>query len=160
MMVIHNYVCIGWGGCWVDGIELIVIFFFFSSRRRHTRCADVTGVQTCALPICVSPTSFFIGPFYFYILWTYRAYCPSPYKWREHNFQNSTPVHVCMLCSPRIKTCAIILRNPVYVLFPRYFVSFCSLQPNSVTQIDPACYKKLWNSWKSGHGSSDREGGI
>ena len=26
-------------------------FFFFSSRRRHTRCADVTGVQTCALPI-------------------------------------------------------------------------------------------------------------
>src|SRR3546814_7792075 len=25
---------------------------FFSSRRRHTRCALVTGVQTCALPIC------------------------------------------------------------------------------------------------------------
>src|SRR3546814_3879132 len=34
---------------------LIFIFFFFcfffSSRRRHTRCALVTGVQTCALPI-------------------------------------------------------------------------------------------------------------
>src|SRR3546814_3571102 len=30
------------------------VFFFFSSRRRHTRCALVTGVQTCALPI--SPT--------------------------------------------------------------------------------------------------------
>src|SRR3546814_7462912 len=28
-----------------------VCFFFFSSRRRHTRCALVTGVQTCALPI-------------------------------------------------------------------------------------------------------------
>src|SRR3546814_19147851 len=28
-------------------------FFFFSSRRRHTRCALVTGVQTCALPISV-----------------------------------------------------------------------------------------------------------
>src|SRR3546814_15508095 len=27
--------------------------FFFSSRRRHTRCALVTGVQTCALPIYV-----------------------------------------------------------------------------------------------------------
>src|SRR3546814_16957559 len=27
------------------------IYFFFSSRRRHTRCALVTGVQTCALPI-------------------------------------------------------------------------------------------------------------
>src|SRR3546814_8184596 len=31
-----------------------VYFFFFSSRRRHTRCALVTGVQTCALPICWS----------------------------------------------------------------------------------------------------------
>src|SRR3546814_1845230 len=29
----------------------LVLFFFFSSRRRHTRCALVTGVQTCALPI-------------------------------------------------------------------------------------------------------------
>src|SRR3546814_4972411 len=28
-------------------------FFFVSSRRRHTRCALVTGVQTCALPIWV-----------------------------------------------------------------------------------------------------------
>src|SRR3546814_4872804 len=27
------------------------VMFFFSSRRRHTRCALVTGVQTCALPI-------------------------------------------------------------------------------------------------------------
>src|SRR3546814_6233181 len=31
---------------------MFVFFFFFSSRRRHTRCALVTGVQTCALPIC------------------------------------------------------------------------------------------------------------
>src|SRR3546814_6137917 len=29
----------------------LFIVFFFSSRRRHTRCALVTGVQTCALPI-------------------------------------------------------------------------------------------------------------
>src|SRR3546814_2283878 len=28
-----------------------LVVFFFSSRRRHTRCALVTGVQTCALPI-------------------------------------------------------------------------------------------------------------
>src|SRR3546814_2867036 len=27
------------------------LFVFFSSRRRHTRCALVTGVQTCSLPI-------------------------------------------------------------------------------------------------------------
>src|SRR3546814_3279173 len=31
---------------------LVVCVVFFSSRRRHTRCALVTGVQTCALPIC------------------------------------------------------------------------------------------------------------
>src|SRR3546814_1165756 len=30
---------------------MLYISFFFSSRRRHTRCALVTGVQTCALPI-------------------------------------------------------------------------------------------------------------
>src|SRR3546814_19216046 len=29
----------------------LLYLFFFSSRRRHTRCALVTGVQTCALPI-------------------------------------------------------------------------------------------------------------
>src|SRR3546814_10479323 len=31
----------------------VVLLFFFSSRRRHTRCALLTGVQTCALPISV-----------------------------------------------------------------------------------------------------------
>src|SRR3546814_1728863 len=30
---------------------VFALIFFFSSRRRHTRCALVTGVQTCALPI-------------------------------------------------------------------------------------------------------------
>src|SRR3546814_4489598 len=39
----------------------LVIVFFFSSRRRHTRCALVTGVQTCALPICHC----FNGPYKF-----------------------------------------------------------------------------------------------
>src|SRR5881397_758297 len=32
-------------------INLFISFFFFSSRRRHTRWLNVTGVQTCALPI-------------------------------------------------------------------------------------------------------------
>src|SRR3546814_7735767 len=31
--------------------NVLFLCFFFSSRRRHTRCALVTGVQTCALPI-------------------------------------------------------------------------------------------------------------
>src|SRR3546814_7161226 len=37
-----------------------VFLFFFSSRRRHTRCALVTGVQTCALPIL---NAFVLGNF-------------------------------------------------------------------------------------------------
>src|SRR3546814_7894799 len=36
--------------------SLFFSFFFCSSRRRHTRCALVTGVQTCALPILLSLT--------------------------------------------------------------------------------------------------------
>src|SRR3546814_3793624 len=32
-------------------VESVDDMFFFSSRRRHTRCALVTGVQTCALPV-------------------------------------------------------------------------------------------------------------
>src|SRR3546814_6898244 len=39
-------------------ISVYLFLFFFSSRRRHTRCALVTGVQTCALPI-FSSWSFF-----------------------------------------------------------------------------------------------------
>src|SRR3546814_5252658 len=35
----------------VDVLIVLYIYFFLSSRRRHTRCALVTGVQTCALPI-------------------------------------------------------------------------------------------------------------
>src|SRR3546814_8446541 len=33
-------------------VFVLFVIFFFSSRRRHTRCALVTGVQTCAFPIC------------------------------------------------------------------------------------------------------------
>src|SRR3546814_3372103 len=41
-----------------DAVLLACAVFFFSSRRRHTRCALVTGVQTCALPIsCIDTTS-------------------------------------------------------------------------------------------------------
>src|SRR3546814_5071097 len=43
----------------------MVYFFFFSSRRRHTRCALVTGVQACALPIypIPSPQGVFAGEY-------------------------------------------------------------------------------------------------
>src|SRR3546814_14120563 len=39
-------------------IGTVCIVVFFSSRGRHTICALVTGVQTCALPICTSKSSF------------------------------------------------------------------------------------------------------
>src|SRR3546814_3685620 len=39
---------------WQSFRSFLVCFFFFSSRRRHTRCALVTGVQTCALPISMA----------------------------------------------------------------------------------------------------------
>src|SRR3546814_4851466 len=35
---------------------------FCSGRRRHTRCALVTGVQTCALPICGGGTEHRLVP--------------------------------------------------------------------------------------------------
>src|SRR3546814_3170990 len=50
LMIDSLVVCMGS----IRGMFYYVIFlcvFFFSSRRRHTRCALVTGVQTCALPI-------------------------------------------------------------------------------------------------------------
>src|SRR3546814_1600618 len=37
--------------------DMFTVMFFFSSRRRHTICALVTGVQTCALPISVVPAA-------------------------------------------------------------------------------------------------------
>src|SRR3546814_8176141 len=40
---------------------LLLCVCFFSSRRRHTRCALVTGVQTCALPIALEPCAMCAG---------------------------------------------------------------------------------------------------
>src|SRR3546814_2126131 len=47
---LHCYFVFIWLCIFVDCF-LVCFVFFFSSRRRHTRCALVTGVQTCALPI-------------------------------------------------------------------------------------------------------------
>src|SRR3546814_6803141 len=43
-------------GCSRFACVLVDVCFFLSSRRRHTRCALVTGVQTCALPISAYDT--------------------------------------------------------------------------------------------------------
>src|SRR3546814_1911491 len=55
-------------------VLLFFVFFFFSSRRRHTRCALVTGVQTCALPILLGVTD--VGA-YFPRRVTYHPTCHS-----------------------------------------------------------------------------------
>src|SRR3546814_2842837 len=47
--------------CWELSVCSCVCIFFFSSRRRHTRCALVTGVQTCALPIFFEPEMLIAG---------------------------------------------------------------------------------------------------
>src|SRR3546814_9237663 len=47
---LHFYL-LSWMLCVWCTCSTVFTFFFFSSRRRHTRCALVTGVQTCALPI-------------------------------------------------------------------------------------------------------------
>src|SRR3546814_566098 len=47
----------------VLGVYLFFLVFFFSSRRRHTRCALVTGVQTCALPISKDTPGFVLNYF-------------------------------------------------------------------------------------------------
>src|SRR3546814_4432341 len=49
--VIYLYLCMFSLHLYVYFITCYPLSFFFSSRRRHTRCALVTGVQTCALPI-------------------------------------------------------------------------------------------------------------
>src|SRR3546814_7680938 len=43
--------CYYYNRCVLCYIWIVCFVFFFSSRRRHTSCALVTGVQTCALPI-------------------------------------------------------------------------------------------------------------
>src|SRR3546814_788586 len=53
---------------------MYILLFFFSSRRRHTRCALVTGVQTCALPICKATANW--DQYYNY---TYATAAPTIY---------------------------------------------------------------------------------
>src|SRR3546814_6430602 len=48
-----SHICLSISEHSSESVWVLIVFicFFFSSRRRHSRCASVTGVQTCALPI-------------------------------------------------------------------------------------------------------------
>ena len=82
-----------------------VIFFFFSSRRRHTRCADVTGVQTCALPICSNfghsedKGASYITSSYWYV--TVQSFSPMNRLWCHSSYR------VC--CIPLEEPCTTSL---------------------------------------------------
>src|SRR3546814_4681382 len=51
LLLCYRVICVFSVYCLMCVYYFCVYFVFFSSRRRHTRCALVTGVQTCALPI-------------------------------------------------------------------------------------------------------------
>src|SRR3546814_7539516 len=69
----------------------LVVFFFFSSRRRHTRCALVTGVQTCALPIYLGSAG---GRFF---AWVIGGALPSALAadWLASTWDNNAALHAC-----------------------------------------------------------------
>src|SRR3546814_2166662 len=69
-----------------------LVSFFFSSRRRHTRCALVTGVQTCALPVAV-----LIAPY----LRKFGAYTVPDFLGSRYggNFARSVGIIVLFCCS-------------------------------------------------------------
>src|SRR3546814_4765120 len=72
---------------------MLCTIFFFSSRRRHTRCALVTGVQTCALPICHPRISFELDLFS-----SLQAHHQedADYGWRKFGAANRRTDHVQM----------------------------------------------------------------
>src|SRR3546814_1017190 len=66
---------------------VFMVIFFFSSRRRHTRCALVTGVQTCALPICMGSIMWFTNmdnPKRHEEIPLYKKYTPAEYPKYEN----------------------------------------------------------------------------
>src|SRR3546814_4196302 len=66
----------------------LFLFFFFSSRRRHTRCALVTGVQTCALPISFT-----------HLAWRSRN-CQAPYQALSNCHCRACPGNPCPKQAP------------------------------------------------------------
>src|SRR3546814_7871262 len=79
----------------------LFVCFFFSSRRRHTRCALVTGVQTCALPISIDQSA--------KVVTAYRLGIWPPGK---QSFQ-SADVAMMIGGNPMVSMAQLDTRNPV-----------------------------------------------
>src|SRR3546814_10694245 len=76
--------------------------FFFSSRRRHTRCALVTGVQTCALPIYKNSRDPYEGRAF----WACWAHSHSSCSWAARSIvRTSASWSSCTPCSRWACTC-------------------------------------------------------
>src|SRR3546814_5278357 len=63
---------------------ILLFFFFFSSRIRQTICALVTGVQTCALPICRLPRRSELWPGADRVAAGWRPFHPPEAQRRSH----------------------------------------------------------------------------
>src|SRR3546814_12253432 len=77
--------------------ELCIYLVFFSSRRRHTRCALVTGVQTCALPISTRRRApeLLAAASSASSMWTANAATVSPSADCEDGRVHFTPANLC-----------------------------------------------------------------
>src|SRR3546814_17886216 len=76
--------------CFVVFCVVVFVFFFFASRRRHTRCALVTGVQTCALPICETSRS--STPIVMTVMRGFIGACP------DSGCLTGVSIRVCRIC--------------------------------------------------------------
>src|SRR3546814_9183086 len=81
---------------------------FFSSRRRHTRCALVTGVQTCALPIFSIP-NYVIAPLLILLFAMGLGWLPAG-GWR-HGAYADMVLPVIALALPQVAYIARLLRG-------------------------------------------------
>src|SRR3546814_1055765 len=76
--------------------------FFFSSRRRHTRCALVTGVQTCALPIFVGQSKLPDSPFGL-ADWSVKAHIDGDWKVKVATRIRSVDI-IAVICGEHTNT--------------------------------------------------------
>src|SRR3546814_10906341 len=74
---------------WIALFLYMMFIIFISSRRRHTRCALVTGVQTCALPICYVTLLGLVSHEYFHT-WNVKRLKPSDFAHLDYTRENYT----------------------------------------------------------------------
>src|SRR3546814_11215173 len=98
--------------------------FFFSSRRRHTRCALVTGVQTCALPISGSPAV--------------RSWRLRGRLWRSDEARG------LLLVSPTFLYALLLLVTPILVIVVFSFWTQNYLEIDRTPTL--ANYREVWRS--------------